>query len=80
MRAHEVFPPHDAAVLDQLLRKHRPWAFWQACSCVKRTVLLWFYRNIDFIVWASISLYPINFKQASGVVLPIVLVLTVLYL
>ena len=77
---HEVFPPRDAAVLDQLLRKYRPWAFRQACRRVRRTVLLWFYRDIEFLVWLLISLYPIFFNETFGVILPMVIIPTVLYL
>ena len=77
---HEVFPPHDAAVLDQLLRKHRPWAFRQACSWIRRTVLLWFYRDIDIFVWSLTSLYPTFFNETFGVILPMVIIPMVLYL
>lgn len=77
---HMVFPPHDAAALDQLLKKHRPWAFRQACSWVRRTVLLWFYRDIHIVVWSLTSLYHIIFNQTTGVILPMVIIPTVLYL
>ena len=57
---HEVFPPHDAIFLEQLLRNHRPWALRQACSWLKRTVLLWFYRDIDIVEWWLTSLFFFN--------------------
>ena len=47
---HEIFPPRDAVFLEQLLKKHRAWTLRQACSWVKRTVLLWFYRSIDMFL------------------------------
>ena len=76
---HEVFPQRDAEFLDQLLRKNRPWALWQACLWVKRTVLLWIYRDIHIVVWSLSSLYAIFFNQTLGVILPMVVIPTVLY-
>ncbi len=76
---HEVFPPHNAVVLDRLLRKHRPWALRQVSSWVRRTMLLWFYRDIDMIVWSLTSLYPIFFNQTLGVILPMVIIPTLGY-
>ena len=77
---HEVFPPRDAVFLEQLLRKHRPWALRQACSWVKRTVLLWFYRDIHIVVWSLTSLYPVFFNPTLGVILPMVIIPTLGYL
>ena len=37
---HEVFPPRDTVLLDQLLKNHRPWALRQACTWLRWTVLL----------------------------------------
>lgn len=76
---HAVFPPYDAVLLDQLLREHRPWALRQACSWLRRTVLLWFYRDIYIVVWLLISLYPAFFNDFFGVILPMVIIPTVLY-
>ena len=77
---HEVFPPRDAVSLDQLLRKNGPWAWRQACSWLRRTVLLWFYRDIYAVVWLLILLYPIFFNPTFGVILPMVIIPTVLYI
>lgn len=77
---HEVFPPRDAVFLEQLLRKHRPWALRQVCSWVKRTVLLWFYRDIHIVVWSLTSLYPVFFNPTLGVILPMVIIPTLGYL
>ena len=74
-----VFPHRDAVDLDQLLRKHRPWAFQRACSLVSRTVLLWFYRDIYVVVWSLNTLYPMIFNQTFGVILPMVIIPTVVY-
>ena len=76
---HEVFPPRDASLLDQLLRENRPWALRQACALLRRTVLLWFYRDIYALVWLLIWLYPIFFNQTLGVILPMVVIPTLLY-
>lgn len=76
---HEVFPPRDAAFLDQLLKKHHPWILRQACSWVRRTVLLWLYRDIDIVVWSLTSLYTIFFNQTLGVILPVVVIPALLY-
>ena len=77
---HKVFPPRDAVLLDQLLRKNRPWALRQACGWLRRTVLLWLYRDIYAIAWLLIWLYPIFFNQTLGVILPMVIIPTVLYI
>ena len=76
---HEVFPPRDAALLDQLLKQHHPWILRQACSWVKRTVLLWLYRDIDMVVRLLTSLYKIFFNQTLGVILPMVVIPALLY-
>lgn len=76
---HEVFPARDAVLLDQLLRKHRPWALQQACSCVRRTTLLWFYRDIHIVVWSLSSLFSIFFNETTGVILPMVFIPMFLY-
>ena len=76
---HEVFPPRDAGFLEMLLKTHRPWAVWRACSCVRRTVLLWFYRDIDVVVWSLTTLFPIFFNDFFGVILPMVIIPTVSY-
>lgn len=76
---HEVFPPRDAAFLDQLLKKHHPWVLRQACSWVRRTVLLWLYRDIDIVVWSLTSLYAIFFNETMGVILPMVVIPALLY-
>ena len=75
---HEVFPPHDAAVLDQLMRKHRPWTFRQARSLVRRTILLWFYRDIDFLIWTLTSFFlsTIFFIEDFGLTHPMVTIPT----
>ena len=75
----EVFPHRDAVQLDQLLKKHRPWAFRRAYSWVSRTVLLWFYRDIYVVVWSLNTLYPMFFNQTFGVILPMVTIPTFLY-
>lgn len=75
----EVFPPRDAALLEQLLQKNQPRALRQACSWVRRTVLLWFYRDIHIVVWSLTSLYPIFFNATLGVILPMVIIPTLLY-
>ena len=77
---HEVFPPGDAVVLDRLLRKHRPWALRQVSSWVRRTMLLWFYRDIDMVVWSLTTLYPIFFNQNLGLILPMVIIPTLGYI
>ena len=76
---HEVFPPRDAVVLEQLLKKNRAWALQRTCSLVRRTVLLWFYRDIDFFVWSLTSLFSIFFNDLFGVILPMVFIPTSLY-
>lgn len=76
---HKVFPPRDAVLLDQLLKKHRPWALRQACAWLRRTVLLWFYRDIYAVVWLLLWLYPTFFNQTLGVILPMVIIPMVLY-
>ncbi|CAF9936018.1 MAG: hypothetical protein ALECFALPRED_006660 [Alectoria fallacina] len=76
---HEVFPPRDAVSLDQLLRKNRPWAWRQACSWLRQTVLLWLYRDIYAVAWLLIWLYPIFFNPTFGVILPMVIIPTVVY-
>lgn len=77
---HKVFPTHDAEVLDQLLKKRRPWAFRQAGSWARRTVLLWFYRDIHIVLWSLTSLYHIIFNETTGVILPMVIIPTLVYL
>lgn len=52
----EVFPPGDADTLDQLMRRYRPWAAQEVCSSLRRTILLWFYRDIFVIYWLTTSL------------------------
>lgn len=76
---HEVFPPRNAVLLDQLLNKHRPWALRQACNLLRRTMLLWFYRDIYAVSWLLLWLYPIFFNQTLGVILPMVVIPTMLY-
>lgn len=71
---HEVFPARDALVLDQLLQQYRPWALRQVCSWLRRTVLLWFYRNIQFTTWLLRPLFPIFFNDLAGVIFPMVLI------
>ena len=75
----EVFPHRDAVHLDQLLRRHRPWAFRRVYSWVSRTVLLWFYRDIYVVVWSLKTLYPMFFNQTFGVILPMVMIPAVGY-
>lgn len=76
---HDVFPPRDAAFLEQLLRKRRPWILRRWCSLVRRIMLLWFYRDIDVVVWSLILLRPIFFNDLFGVILPMVIIPTVAY-
>ena len=76
---HEVFPPRDAVFLEQLLRKRRSWFLRRWFSLVRRTVLLWFYRDIDIVVWSLILLHPIFFNDLFGVILPMVIIPTVAY-
>ena len=76
---HEAFPPRDAFFLDQLLKRHCPWVLWRVCFLVRRTVLLWFYRDIEIVVWSLTSLYSIFFNPNFGVILPMVMIPTVLY-
>lgn len=76
---HEVFPLSDAILLDQLLKKNRPWALRRACALLRRTVLLWFYRDIYAVVWLPIWLYPGFFNQTLGVILPMVVIPTIIY-
>ena len=76
---HEVFPPRDAVFLEQLLKKHRAWPLQRTCSWVRRTVLLWFYRDIDFVVWSLTLLLPLFFNDLFGVVLPMVFIPASLY-
>lgn len=47
---HEVFSPPDALCLDQLLSIHRPRPLRQVCSYLRRTILLWFYRDTRIVV------------------------------
>lgn len=76
---HEVFPPRDAVFLEQLLRKRRPWVLRRGYSLVRRTVLLWLYRDIDIVVWSLNMLLPIFFNDLFGVILPMVIIPTVAY-
>ena len=76
----EVFPQGDALLLEQLLTKHRPWALRRAYSCVSRTVLLWFYRDIEAVVWSLNTLYRIFFSQKLGIILPMLIIPSVVYL
>ena len=73
---HEVFPPRDAVFLEQLLKKHRARALQQACSWVRRTVLLWLSRGIDIVIW-SLTLLLLIFYNESLV--PMVFILISLY-
>lgn len=77
---HEVFPPHDALSLDQLLREHRPWPLQQIWSWLTRNVLLWFYRDIKISVWLVNSLSPLLFNSFFGVILPMVIIPVLAYL
>ncbi len=76
---HEVFPPRDAALLDQILKKHRPWALRRAYSTLRRTVLLWFYREINIVITLIPLLYSMFFNELFGVILPFVMIPTFLY-
>ena len=68
---HEVFPPRNAVFLEQLLKKHRGWVLRQACSWVGRTVLLWFYRDIDILMWSLTLLLSFLFGT-FGVIFSII--------
>ena len=76
---HKVFPPPDAVFLEQLLRKHRPWALRQAWSWLRRTVLLWFYRDIYVVVWLLTSLWRIFFNAFLGAILPMAIIPALVY-
>ena len=77
---HKAFPLRDAVSLDRLLRQNRPGALRQAYSLLRRTVLLWFYRDVYVVLWLLIWLYPIFFNDFFGVILPMVIIPTVLYI
>lgn len=76
---HEVFPPGDAIFLEQLLKNNRPWALRQACSWLGRTILLWFYRDIDVVVWSLTWLLAIFIDKRFGVIRPIVFITSSIY-
>ncbi|KAL6718207.1 hypothetical protein ACLMJK_004295 [Lecanora helva] len=76
---HEVFLPHQALLLDQLLQRRRPWVLHRICSCLRRTIMLWFYRNIQNTVWLLKALYPVAFNDLFGVIFPLVYIPVGLY-
>ena len=71
---HEVFSPRNAMELDQLQRRHRPSILRQARSHLRRTIMLWFYRDITFVVWALNTLYSTFFNGFLGAILPMVII------
>ena len=77
---HEYFRPHDAQMLDQLIKKHRSWLTYRIRSVMRRTILLWLYRDIYLsecmvkILYRKVSdprelIFSIFFHHNAGMIL-----------